>query len=299
MKHLTYKVAMGEEGAHIRLKLDTEQPVALSDFVGGFAGLGSLFDKYLAANYPDLKAEGEFFVQEVRAGCIEADLVMAVEAAVKSGAALLPSMGIIETIDKGQILAKFVSDLAKRITPYFRPGGRDPKATKSDLSDFHKTISAIARDPVASQNIEAAQYEEDGRRVRSSFRFKSADARQAQQEIAEHRRELEAKTGSAEQRVLLKFVRPSVESGKPGKKGGERALVASLHPKPLPVFYASNLAEERIHHEFLEPENNVFRMLFDVDIYVERNVSSKPIGYRVMQVHMVVDDDTDDGELEP
>lgn len=287
----TYSDAMEGEGAHIRLKLDTHDPIALSDFVGSFVGIGNQFEKFIAANYPELKAESEFFVKDVRDGCIEADLVTWVQAALTGAAVVLPNLNIIDTIDKGQILAKFVRDLSKRISPYFQHGGRDPKATKGDLADYHKAVAAIARDPLASANIEAAVFETDGRNVRSAFKFKSSEAREAQRQIADHRRELEATTGKNEDRVLLKFVRPSVESSKPGKKGGERAIVASIHPKALPVIYASDMAEQRTHHEFLEAEGNVFRKLFDVDLNVERNVAGKPIAYRIMHVHVVVDDE--------
>lgn len=294
----TYNAAMGEDGAHIRLKLDTHEPIALSDFVGSFVGLGNLFEKYVAANHPELKAEGEFFVKDVRDGCIEADLVMWVGAAVQMATVALPNLSIIDTIDKGQILSKFVNDLASRISPYFRRGGRDPKATKSDLADYHKTISAIARDPIASANIEAAQFESDGRNIRSSFKFKASDAREAQREIAEHRKELEAKTGQNQERVLLRFVRPSVEAGKPGKKGGERGVIESISKQPRTVLYASDLAEQRVRHEMMTIEGNVFRALFDVSVNVELGSSGRPTAYRITEVHAVIEDDGEPDMLE-
>lgn len=290
MTDLTYKEAMGEDGAHIRIKLDTHEPVALSDFVGSFVGVGSQFAKFVAREHPNLKADSEFFVKEVRAGCIEADLVSFIAPAVT----LLSGIDPIDIIDRGQILAKFVDDLKRRISPYFSKGGRDISATKSDLSDYHKAVSAIARDPAASANIEAAVFETDGRYIRSAFKFKASEARIAEHQIAAHRKELEAKTANTADRVLLRFVRPSVEASKPGKKGGERGIIESIHKRALPILYASDLAEQRMMHEKIQLAGNVFRALFDVSVNIEMSATGRPIAFRITEVHGVLEDDAGD-----
>jgi hypothetical protein len=150
----SYTEAMTGDGAHIRLKLDTEEPMALSDFVGSFTGLGNQFDKFVAAEHPGTKMLSEFYVKEVRAGCIEADLVAMVAPYVALGA--IP--GVIDAIDKAQVLTEFVKDIGGRISPYFSKGGRNSKATKSDLADFLKAVSGIARDPRATGRLEAAVF---------------------------------------------------------------------------------------------------------------------------------------------
>jgi hypothetical protein len=292
LTNLTYKEAMGEDGAHVRLKLDTEQPIALDSFVGSFVGIGNQFEKFVAREHPGIKMDGEFFVKEVRAGCVEADLI-AVVGPVLVGTAL---PGIIDAIDKAQILQKFVQDLSSRIGKYFTPGGRDERASRSDLSDYHKTIGAIVGDPNASARIESAEYVDDQRKISSIFRFTAENARSAQKQIADHRAEMDGTTASDHSRVLLQFVRPSVETGKPGRKSGERGIIAKIHHRALPIVYASDMAEQRIRSEFLE-EGNVFKRLFDVDVNVELNSSGKPKAFRIVHVHAVVDD-VDEDDLE-
>ena len=289
MKKFSYKDAMGQDGAHIRLKLDTSQPIALSDFVGEFVGIGAQFEKFVAREYPNLKGESEFYVKEVRAGCIEADFV-----AWLVGTGLL-GVGVvaIDVMDKVQILAKFVQDFGGKMGRYFKPGGRADNVTKSDLSDFLKAAQAIANDPVGSARLEAAAFEDGERKVRAAFQFGTSEARQAETEIAAHRRELEAKTGENQERVLLRFVRPSVEAGKPGKKGGERGVIESIHKRALPILYASDLAEQRMLHEKMQLAGNVFRALFDVSVNVEKAVNERPIAYRITEVHAVLDSDED------
>ena len=120
----------------------------------------------------------------------------------------------------------------------------------------------------------------------------------AEQEIADHRRELEAKTDENQARVLLRFVRPSVEAGKPGKKGGERAIIESIANRAMPILYASDLAEQRMRHEKIQLEGNVFRALFDVSVNVELTASGRPIAYRITEVHGVIDDEDGDDLIE-
>lgn len=282
----TYTDYMKGDGAHIRLKLDTDQPIALGDFVGAFVGLGSQFEKFVAHEYPAFKADSEFFVKDVRDGCIVAELVTMIGL---GGMSLLAEPAVVNAIDRAQILSKFVGDLRDKIGKYFKPGGRAPTATKSDVVEWAKIVGGTARDPKASARLEAAYYEDGERKIRSMLVFTANEARTAEHELGAHRRELEAKTDDNHSRVLLRFVRPSIEGGKPGKTTGERAIIDKIHLKPLPVVYASDLAEQRIHDEMRLADDNIFRKLFDVDVNVEMSASEKPRAYRIKHVHTVID----------
>ncbi|WFL77943.1 hypothetical protein P7228_02430 [Altererythrobacter arenosus] len=294
MTRLKYSDAMESGGAQVRLRLGTDEPVALSDFVGNFVGIGNQFEKFLAAEHPDLRADTEFFVQKVRGGSIEADLVAWIVGPPAAGATLAAAKWAIERIDQGQILADFVRGLGKRINPYFKKGGRFPNASKADLSDFLKTTKAINRDPKGNATIEAAVFEDGERKVRAEFKFTSEDARRAETEIKDHMHELDQKSDENQERVLLRFVRPSVEAGKPGKKGGERGIIASIAKRALPILYASTLAEERMKYELMQLDGNIFRAHFDVSVNIEMNAKGRPVAYRVTHVHNVIEDGDDD-----
>lgn len=277
-----YSKVMENGGAHVRLKLDTSDPIALSDFIATFVGVGNQFDKFIAREYPDLKADSEFFIKEVRAGCIEADLVAWVVGTGVVGYGL----AAIDAIDRAQVLAKFVGGLGKRIGAYFKPGGRTENATKGDLNDFLKATVAIAKDEKASARIEAAVFEDGERKIKAAFRFTTSEAREAERQITEHKEELEAQSDADHKRVMMRFVRPSIEKVSSHKRTGERALIEAVHPKPLAVLYASDMARERIQHELRSPYP--FNLLFDVDVNVELS-RGRPVAYRIKAVHDVTD----------
>jgi hypothetical protein len=290
----SYHEFMGEERAHIRLKLDNSQPIALSDFVSQFVGVGSQFERFIAREYPNLKGESEFYVNEVRAGCIEADFV----AWIVGGGLFTAGAVAIDAVDKLQIFTKFVQDFGGKFSRYFKPGGRAEGVSKGDLGDFLKTAEAIANDPNGSARLEAAGFEDGERNVRAFFQFSTAEAKQAEKEIANHRRELEITLDENQERVLLRFVRPSVEAGKPGKKGGERGVIESIAKRAMPILYASDLAEQRMRHEKIQLEGNIFRAIFDVSVNVELSQTGQPIAYRVTEVHTVIEDDSSDGFID-
>ena len=291
----SYCRVMGDEGAHVRLRLETKQPIALTNFVSAFVGFGSQFEKFVAREHPDMKTDSEFYVKEVRSGSIEADLVAWVSYAVPAAALISSNYPVfIDAIDQAQVFEKFVVDLRARLSAYFQRDGRNDEATRSDLTDFAKAVAAIANDPNGAAELEAAAFEDGKRKVRAVFKFKTAEAREAETNIGDHRRELEATTGADHRRVLMTFVRSSVQTTAVGKRSGELVVINALHPKPLPVVYASSLAEQRIKHEIKDGDDNVYKRAFDVDVNVETRSDGTPIAYRIVELHSVIDTADDD-----
>lgn len=61
------------------------------------------------------------------------------------------------------------------------------------------------------------------------------------------------------QRVLMVFTRSDVSTVAVGKSTGERVKIEDLSDRPLPLIYASELAEEQIKHEITDASDNVFK----------------------------------------
>lgn len=275
------------DDAHLILKIDTKHPIELSEFVGAFVAIGNQFERFHDVEHPDEKGSTRFFVREVRAGSIIAELVPYSMAAI-------PVLGLaMAGVKHANDLAEFVENFGGRLRNYFRRDGRQTDASRSDLSDYLKAVQAVAHD--ADGNLSLAVYENGQQRV--AFAFNTDEARQAEASILEHRAELDSTVAADYSRVLLRFVRPSAEAGKPGRKGGERAVIDKLSPSARPVLYASDLAEQRMKHELIAAQGNVFKLLFDVDVNVEQSVQGKPLAYRVTAVHAVLDE-TDEGGLD-
>lgn len=269
---------MTKDDAHIVLKIDTKNPVELSDFVAAFVGIGNQFEQFYDREHPSDRGAIRFYVREVRAGSIIAELVPYLKAA---GTVLAGAMVAVSYANE---LATFVDTYGTKLRKYFRPGGRDASAGKSDLADYLRTVEAIAHDPNATLTLTAF---EDGKQ-RVAFQFDTKEAREAERNLIEHRKELELTTDADHKRVLMVFTRTNVAHAVTGKRSGDLVQIEGINPKPLPIVYASNLAEERIRHEIADADDNVYKKAFDVDVNVEMR-AGKPIAYRLVAVHDVID----------
>lgn len=272
-----YAGRMANPDPHLLLRIETKNPIELNDFVSLFVGLGNQFEKFIAHEHPAEKGDVRFYVREVRAGSIIAELVP-----YAIGTPILG--GVMAGIKNANDIAKFLDTFGGAVKRYFKKDGRDEEATKGDLADYLKTVSGIARDPEA--NLSLAAYDDGKKRI--EFEFSTPEARIAESNLIEHRAELEQRTDSDHSRVLMQFTRTDVSHAQAGKRSGERVLIEAVHPKPLPIVFASTLAEERIRHEIAEADDNVYKKAFDVDVNVEI-LNDRPVAYRIAAVHNVID----------
>lgn len=264
---------MQEEAPQLVVYLDTKRPIEIDNFISEFVGLKNQYEKFLRQTHPDLALDTKFFVKEVHSGSIEVILVS------------LLATGYAHMVSAAEHYAveAFVKSLKDKITRYIN-GKRVEDASKSDLADFNKTVAAIANDPDGKARIQAAYFEDGERKIREAFVFDTSEARVAEREIAQHRLELEKKSADTHDRVLMRFVRSSIQAAKTGKRTGELVIIDAISDRPLPIVYASELAEQRIKHEIKEADENVFKKAFEVGVSVEL-VNGKPAAYRVMEVY--------------
>lgn len=278
-ERLTYASVMDGGTSHILVKLDTRDPIEVGDFVAAFTSVARQYEQYMREARPDLAAEARVYVREVRAGCIEAELVPLLVAGFAH---------VMSAMDKITIVDGFARFYSARIAPYFNKGGRLPDASKSDLKDFMGAVAAIANDPDGSATLSTVTYEDGERSVRAALTFDTRQARAAEIELTAHRLEIEHTTQADHSRVLMTFVQSNIKSPTPNRRTGEQVLITSIHPKALPIVYAAELAEQRIKHEIKESPENVFLKGFVVDVNVEMR-NSRPVAFRVTHVHDVID----------
>jgi hypothetical protein len=264
--------------AHIVLNIQTKNPIELSDFVSAFTSIASQYEKFVRTNYPELSGHAEMFVREVRAGSIEADLIPW---------ALQGLSAVVNVIEQIQIVDKFVRTYGGRLSTYIG-GSKVPEATRSDLKDFMGAVTAIANDPNGRATLQAIAFEDGKKKIKAAITFNTSEARQAQSEIEDQQLLLDASASADYQRVLMVFKQSNVKDTAMGKRTGERVVIEEISPRELPLIYASDLAEQRIKHEVREADDNVYKKGFIVDVSVQL-VGGKPAGYRVTNVHQVID----------
>lgn len=268
-----------ENGAAVVVSLDLAEPVEIHDFVAMFASLGGQFERFLRAEKPDLDGEVKVYVKEVRKGSMEAVMVIA---------SVYPQ--IISTMDHIQIATDFVTRVGRSISAFSTPGGRLPKATKTELSEIVDTVMATANDPNGKASIRSVRYKKDLEITEFAVQFNTVEAKQAVYEIEGQFREIAAVTDFDHENKLLTFYQSNrKDSGKTGEKG----VIEDISAKPLAVVYASDLARERIKGEMLDGERNIYKLGFFVDVNVATR-AGQPVAYRIKAVRDVIELPDDD-----
>lgn len=264
----TYSELMGEEKSFIRLTLDVKQPIELSEFLSAFTSVAAEYDRFMRTELPDAP-EAIMYVKEVRAGSIVAELLPYV-----IGGSLIGAIAAANTIDE------FIERYGTRLRRYLTPGGRLTDATRAELSNFGEQVAAIASNPNSTIQVAAIEIDNGRETVRAAFKFNTTEARDIQRRVEDHKREMEHKSRTDYERVLMVFTRSDVHTTPIGKRSGEQVQIESISIKPRPLIYASELAERQIKHEITEAEDNVFRKGFVVDVNVELR-GGNPVAYSV------------------
>lgn len=275
-KTRTYGIAMQRGQPFIELKLDIEESIELSDFVGAFTSLGAEYDRYVRAQRPDLKPDASLYVKEVKRGCIVAELVP-----------WLPI--VVQQLDAALVVEDFVRRWGKRIGTYRLPGGRLEDTSRSELADVIEQVAAVANASNGALRVAAVSIKDGVREEHASFQFDVKDSREIRDRVEEHRKELSYGASASHHRKTMIFTRMDVNRAKLGKRSGELVEFPQIEEgRSLPLIYASPLAEERIKHEIREAEDNVFKKGFVVDLNVESR-KKRPYAYAVTAFHDVID----------
>jgi hypothetical protein len=270
---------MTDRQIHIVLKLSLSQPAQLNDFVSAFTSLANQYRKYMRSEHPNLNSEAEIYVKQIRQGSIVADLIPVI----------VPGLGAaLAAMDSAIIVEDFIKRYGTRLSAYFEKGGRDDTANNSDLKDLLGSVATIANDPNGSAELSCVEWEDDHRGVRATITFNTREAKRATEEIDSHKKEREIRGDADYHRVLMTFHQSNIKEQTMGRRTGEWVKIENIQEKPLPLIYASSLAEQKIKYEIREGIENIYKRGFIVDVNVEIK-GGKHVGYRVTHLHQIID----------
>jgi hypothetical protein len=274
-----YAQFMAEGMPLIELRVSLSEPPELYDLVAAFAAVGHLFDAYIAKQHPGMNGHARLFVKEIRQGSTIIDLIPDIP-------------GLLATMNAMLIVDDFMTRTGE-LFGFFSRGHLPENLDKDEAKNFLDTVRLIAKDNKGSAALSSAKYRDGKTKTSIEFSFTTPEARVARELLERKVIENEAPVLEKFEDKLMVFWQSNKGSPKTGKPSGERAIIESLHKKPLGIKYDSELAKERIKHEATEDERNVFKKGFYVDGYVERS-DGKPVAYRIIALRDVIDLPDDD-----
>lgn len=292
--HMKYD-GFGE--SRIQVNFDVDRPVELVQLTLALQAMARDYRRY--ANDAIRESGGKvsdddikLYVTKVETGSIIAELGSAAQVM----GAFLPLVAV-DPLFTGyvQFFAQSVSyfaSLASRSD--LKPS--DINATKAAAQAVADIMAVPASMPGSKFKLSAkiAAREADGSEFAAQITLTSDEAADAQRGALIAQKVLDYRGGADHENVLLYFQQTSTDRAKSDGRTADRAIVNSISPKALPVHFASQLDAARVNDMKSDPNQNPFKAAFRVDVNVETDRNQIPRFYRVVHIHEVIPDESDE-----
>jgi hypothetical protein len=266
---------MGDGKHYIQIRLETSEPIELGDFIAAFSSIGSEYARHIKKHFPDLGDDAKIYVSDVRHGSIIADLVPVL-------------MPFLQATNYALTIDKFVQRVGEIIRAYQTSNAKPTDITKGEIKDVMAGIVAIANDRNGRGDIRSITIENGKTEVRASVQFDTQQARTAVENMRDHIRLIEHHEDESRMMVLMRFFQSNLKDSELQRRSGEQVIIQSIDIHPRPLVYASEMAKDRIKHEIMESEGNIYKKGFYVDVIIDM-VGERVAAYKVTNFHQVVD----------
>lgn len=279
--------------ARIQLHLDIHEPIELVDMTLSFQALAMEYRKHINKK---AKAKGgkasddiKLYITKIESNCILAELGSATD--------ILGAM--FPALDSINIFLEFMKNMTDRIK-YFQGVGKAGSVEASDIpcgkiecDRVADILKAVAENKNGQLGLSVIEYEEKktDAEVRFSVKLTSDEALQARRGALLSKQALELTSDADHKNVLMYFHQTNIDDPKSKGRTGDKAVVKSLSPGPMPVYFLSEMDREKIRYLIHDKNQNPLKVSFNVDVNVETDKNDKPRFYRVLKVHEIYFDE--------
>lgn len=286
----------GMSRARIEIHLDTQEPIELIDLTLSFQALAYEYKKYLS-DFIQQKggkaddADVKLYVTKIESGSIFAEL----------GSAANIMGQFFSVMDYTNIFIEFVKNLQNGVD-YFKSlvniddlDPREIKYTKAECRRFSDLLDVAAKSKSGNFGISVIEYttadDKKKKKVHLKINYTSEEAYDAKRGALLAQKSLEYKGEADYKKVLMYFYQTNVDDPKASGRTADKAIIKTIFDRPLPVFFISELDQQKIRYILDDPNENPFRLSFIVDVNVETDRNDLPRFYRVINVNEIIKDD--------
>lgn len=281
----------------IRIHFDIHQPIELMDLTLSFSAFAKQYRKFLCDR---MRQEGKkpndseikLYITKIENNCILAELAGASQI-MGSLFAVMDYVNIfVDFIKNTNDSIQYFKNLVKKDVPQIKGEGI-PYSSKqcADLSDFLKIVSEQG-----NLRLSAAQFvkESPQEKILVSYTYSTEEASEARKGTLLAQSILD-ETGEADHKgVLMYFYQANIDESKSDGKTSEKAVIKSICAQPLPVHIVSELDRDRIFSLKDDPQKNIFKASYLVDVNVETDKNNQPRVYRILKIHKILPDEPDE-----
>lgn len=282
----------------IEIHFNVHKPVELVELTLAFQALGRDYRRFLNDR---IRAEGgrpaeddvKLYITKIESNCILAELAGATQI-----------MGAyFSLMDYQNIFIDYIRNFGATID-YFRglakvksPKADEIECTKAGAQAIADVMSVVAKQPPDGRfaiRAKAGSETASGHRVYAEVEITSDEAAEAQRGALVAQKVLDYRGAADHENVLMYFQRTSTDDAKADGRTDDKAIIATISGKPLPVHFASKLDQARINDMKSDPNQNPFKAAYRVDVNVEVDRKGVPRFYRVLHLHEILPEEDDE-----
>lgn len=272
----------------LHVHLDVHAPIDLDQMADAFKGVSYLYAAHIKKSNPDVLNSIDDRALSLYVDSIENNCVLAQLAAFAA-----PFLGPIEVAKN---LADFASTTKMAIdwfAIYRKAGGIGETGAPFNRNDA-RAIADLTR--LAAENkdgalgLEVVEYKATKTTSEFKVKFDSQQARSAHLGASQYLTDLAARGSASHKNVVMQFYQINSDEFKEAGRTGDKAIVNSIFPKPLPVFFSAEIDRHNLESIVRDQDTNPLQLNFLTDVFVESGVQGKPLAYRVMSLHGLMEE---------
>lgn len=284
--------------ARIQLHLDVHSPIELVEMTLSFQAIAYEYKDFLKKRVAPQNNKSlsevdsiKLYITKIENNCILAEL---------AGAALIMGQ-LFSGMDYINIFVDFISNIKNSVT-YFRGlskqktiSAKDIPYTKSQCDRYADLLKLAAENKNGHLGISALEYEDEngtsGAKVKLTIKFDSEEAFEGRKGALIAKEALDQKEDATYKNVLMYFQQTNTNEAKDMGRTGDKAIIKTISPKELPVYFVSEIDQQKINYEKHDPDKNPLKSSYRVDVNVETDRYNVPKFYRVLRIKEVIPPD--------
>lgn len=273
-----------EERLVFRFEID--EPVDIDALGDGFVALAAQFRRHLNQIGADPKqVPARLVVTDLRSGSVEFEIALPIVTMVAQAAM---------AVDYSLIWASFFEKIGNSISYLGGMAPRPANFDREDAKDFHSFLGVVQGKRKPGLNMRRAKFhgKTKSRETIAEFEFDEGALANAGMQLAVDMDEVPiaeisvTKNHRMERSVPFVWYRTDREKGKSAGQTSDRGIVTKVTDRPLPVYFASDMKNQK--NSMIKTEHNPFSVVYIVDVSVEYSEADEPRTYTITNIHKVV-----------
>lgn len=267
---------MDEDGVFLKLHMEPERPVEVSELVGALSSIAreyQIFCSYDPTYFG--QSDARLLVSNVSPGSIDINLV---PDHIATAATLFPVVPFTHLKEFAQFIEWLIDGL---LDSSKTPG--DTKLTEIEPVTIKQCDDAInIAKPIANNGGSQSILVIKDAQVVNVLQMSASEAKRIVNSATKRKAELRAPDVETAERVPMIWSRLDRDRAAKSGSSPDKALIEELDRRPKPVFFTDDM--EHLKREMIEDEDNPYQKVYFVDVQISRT-QDKIVSYRVIGYH--------------